>query len=370
MLEPTPPVLDELRAKLVSSFEQKEASEAAHRQSPRRRVVLGAVAVAVISTALVVLITSSNSEHGPLSVESAAADVAAATLDSSQPPTNSYVHERTVGRSVQSYFPERTLTRKPIGVFSAINESLEDDWANPFRCSYSRGLSSRTLGYPSAGDASRARQWEQAVRKSGGGGSSPVLLQSAARYVLTYPPQESLRARVQIGGERLTADQLDDYPTTPQAIHDRIERSLRSRRGSVSTDTHVWNALAWTPSNYGPGRRLPAALRAGLVLALGEIPGVKVTAEHVTSSGAKAITFIREAGGIRHELTLDKSSGVALASKDTIIAPQGGKMSGWPNGTVFRSRTVLDREIVEKVPRSIIRRARTQPGAMPVAGCR
>jgi hypothetical protein len=285
-------------------------------------------------------------------------------LNASQPAADEYVHERTISRSVGSYWDPR------LGVFSAINESTDEEWSNPFRCSFTRALQSRSLGYPSARDKRRAHQWTRKMRKKyGSGGTSPVLLQSAADYVLTFPPQESLRGPVEIGGERLTAEQLEHYPTTPDAIRDRIERSVRNPRSSLATDTRVWNALAWAPSNYGPGRRLPAALRAGLVRALGEIPGVAVVPDRTTASGANAITFVREAAGIRHELTLDKSSGITLASTDTIVGPQTGKMAGWPNGTVFRSRRVLEREVVGRVPRSIIRRVKNQPGVPPPRSC-
>lgn len=369
MHEQQPPVLGELHDTLLASFERVEAEDKSRTRRRSRQIFAGTAAAAAIAFALVLFLMPGRND-GPLSVSEATASVAAATLNSSQPPADKYVHERTIGRSVQSFYAQEDLLGKPLGVFSAINESTDEEWSNPFRCSYVRGLRSRTLGYPSARDAERGRQWMRAMRKKyGSGGTSPVLMQSAAGYVLVYPPQKSLSGPVEIGGEKLTADELADYPTTPKEIHARIEKSLRQRRGSLSTDAHVWNALAWAPSNYGPARRLPAALRAGLVLALGEIPDVEVAGENPTPSGATAITFAREESGIRHELTLDRSSGVTLAFKDTIVAPQGGKMSGWPNGTVIRSRTVLERELVDSVPRSIIKRAGNQRGAQPVEGC-
>lgn len=363
MHESNPPVLGELHDKLLASFELDEAAETTRARRSRRRVAFGAGAFAVVASVAVLLIAASGPENGPLSVAEAAASVAAATLNASQPPADDYVHERTVSRSVQSYWDKR------LGVFSAINESTEEEWSNPFRCSYTRAVQSRSLGYPSARDKSRARQWTRAMRKKyGSGGTSPVLLQSATGYVLTFPAQESRRGPVEIGGERLTPGQLEHYPTTPEAIRDRIAQSVRNPRSSLTTDSRVWNALAWAPSNYGPGRRLPTALRAGLVRAIGEIPGVKVAPE-TTASGENTITFVREAAGIRHELTLDRSSGVTLASTDTIVGPQTGKMAGWPNGTVFRSRRVLEREVVGRVPRSIIRRAKNQPGVPPPRSC-
>lgn len=368
MLESQPSVLGDLHDVLLASFERIEAADAPRTRRRRRRIFASAAGTAAIACALALFALPARDE-GPLSVSEATASVAAATLNSSQPPTDKYVHERTIGRSVQSFNAQEDLLGRPLGIFSAINESTDEEWSNPFRCSYTRALRSRSLGYPSSRDAERGRQWMAAMRKTGGGGTSPVLIQSATGYVLTYPPQKSPGGLVQIGGERLTADELADYPTTPEAIYDRIERSLRSRRGSLSTDAHVWNALAWAPSNYGPARRLPAELRAGLVLALGEIPNVEVVGEHASSSDAPSITFVREEAGVRHELTLDKSSGVTLASKDTIVRPQRGRMSGWPNGTVFRSRTVVKREIVDAVPRSIVKRAKNQRGAQRVQAC-
>jgi hypothetical protein len=364
MHETNPPVLGELHDKLLASFEMDEAAEAAHVRRSRRRAALGAGVFAVVASVALLLIAASGPEKGPLSVSEATASVAAATLNASQPATDAYVYERTVARSVQSYWDQK------LGVFSAINESTDDEWSNPFRCSFTSAVQSRSLGYPSARDKSRAHQWMREMRKKyGSSGASPVLLQSATGYVLTFPRQESLRGPVEIGGERLTSEQLKHYPTTPEAIRDRIEKSVRNPRSSLATDTRVWNALAWAPSNYGPGRRLPPALRAGLVRALGEIPGVAVVPGRTAASGANAITFVREAAGIRHELTLDRSSGVTLASTDTIVGPQTGKMAGWPNGTVFRSRTVLERKVVDRVPRSIIRRVKNQPGVPPPRSC-
>jgi hypothetical protein len=363
-----PPVLGELHDTLLASFARIEAADQSRARRRRRQIFVGAAATAALACVLALVVLPGR-DDGPLSVSEATASVAAATLNSTQPPADKYVHERTVGRSVQSYNAEEDLLGRPLGVFSAINESTDEEWSNPFRCSYVRGIRSRSLGYPSERDADRGRQWMQAMRKKGGGGTSPVLMQSATGYVLVYPPQKSPSGPVEIGGEKIPPDELAEYPTTPSAIHARIEQSLRSRRGSLSTDAHVWNALAWAPSNYGPARRLPEALRAGLVLALGEIPDVEVVGEHSTPSGATAITFAREEAGVRHELTLDKATGVTLAFKDTIVAPQRGKMAGWPNGTVIRSRTVLERELVDAVPRSIVRRARNQRGAQSVDAC-
>lgn len=364
MHETQPPILAEIHDKLIDSFEREEARHRRTRTRARRGLAVVATS-ALAACAIVIAFAVSNRDSGLLSVNEALGEVAAATLDAEQPTVDQYTFERVKSRFVQSYFDRR------LGVFSGVSESIDEEWSNPLQCSYTRAVTTRSLGYPSKRDAARARRWEANMRSRGHGAESPVLLQSATGYVLTYPPQKSMSGPVKLGGERLSPSEVDSYPTEPKAIYARIARSVQGRRGSVSTDGLVWNALAWAPSNYGSARRLPSELRAGLVLALGEIPDVELVGETQTPSGEPALTFAREEGGLRHELTLAKRTGVTLASKVTIVAPQRSeKMRGWPVGTVIRSKTVLERKLVDRVPRSIVRTARTQRGAQDVAGCR
>jgi hypothetical protein len=363
MHETQPPILDEIHDKLLGSFEREEARRSRSRTRSRRLRVAAATST-LAACVIVIALALSSSDSGPLSVHQALGEVAAATLNAEQPTLDEYAFERVRSRFVGSYYDRR------LGVFSAISESTDEEWSNPLRCSYTRAVQTRSLGYPSERDAARARRWSAAMRARGYRADSPVLLQSATGYVLTYPPQKSMTGPVKLGGERLSPAEVDSYPTDPKAIYSRIARSVVGRRGSVSTDGLVWNALAWAPSNYGSARRLPADLRAGLVLALAEIPDVELVGESRTPSGEEAVTFAREEAGLRSELTLAKRTGVTLASKVTIVSPQRSeKMRGWPVGTVIRSKTVLERRLVDRVPRSILRTARNQPHAQDISGC-
>lgn len=358
------PVLDELHDKLVSSFESVEAESA---RRPLRRFAIGGAVAAAVACTIIAFVALTGRSAGPLGVQEALGIVAAAALEADQPTTDQFVYERTTNRYAQTFGGGPVgLSATRVGAFSALFESVDDEWSNPFSCSYVQTVAASGPDYPTERDKARAAEWKKAA---GTRGASMPIHPEIEGTIIGYPPQSSQARPITIGGERLTPTELAAYPTDPKEIYSRIEGSLRGKRGSLSTATHVWNALALAPSNYGPARQLPPALRSGIVLALGEIPGVEVVGENTMPSGERAITFAREESGLRYELTLAKATGVKLESKVTITAPQQGEMSGWPVGTVVQRQVVQERRLVDDVPNSIVKRYRTQPGIFPELDC-
>ncbi|MBK5230746.1 MAG: hypothetical protein JJE27_06175 [Thermoleophilia bacterium] len=170
-----------------------------------------------------------------------------------------------------------------------------------------------------------------------------------------------------VGGENLTRAQLNRYPTDPKAMYERMAGRVRKGNAAfvarqarqhhpipktIDPNTAVWRYL--TDPSLASTPTLPPNLRAGLVRALGEIPGVIATeAKDSIGRGGTAFTFTRD--GIRNEAIYDPRTSALLSLKSTLVDPASAspiEFKRLPPGVLLKSYLLVEQKTVNREPPS------------------
>lgn len=152
-----------------------------------------------------------------------------------------------------------------------------------------------------------------------------------------------------VGSESLTRAQVLAYPTAPTVIHKRILDGLNGA-GQGAADG-VWQSL--TESLYESS--YPADLRAGMVEALGLIPGVKSLGVQRDPLGREGYAFAREHAGVSEQIIFDATTSSVLYTHGELTEPSK-QLPGWPVGTTVESYLLIEQDVVDEMPERVAKR--------------
>lgn len=377
------PVMNELCGKLVSAFERAEldelrrsAEESPHRGRSRRWLVPAVGLTFALATILVGVVATSDNRVGSLSTQQALAGVARAAIATPVAGANEYTYTKSRSIFVTPSFSRRDPLGRRIGYFSVLTDSNDETWLSVRR----KGRVIRHRGkwrFVTARDRALARRYLRARRIAINHGHKvpPALtgfapMTGAVRaqfgnpakghYIrsmsVTGPVAVTLdgvnkATTFFVGSEKLTRQQLDSYPTNPQAIYDRMRRSSKNYAGP--TADAMWFRLISPLAQFN--LPLPPALRAGMVKAIGLIKGVSTLGKTTDPLGRVGVAFARENGGIRDEIIFDSANSALIYAQSVLTFPSAKNRwpyFRWPKGTVVSSYTLVEQKIVDRLPRT------------------
>lgn len=367
------------RAERIESAAREQAP-GARRRSRRggfrthRRLLVPALAGAAAICAITALVAVRDGGHEPpLTTHSALAEVATAVLELPIPRPDQFVHTRSESLSPRSFqggeLPDGTRFRD----FRFLKPSAGDSWTSAWFCGLNRSVSEPPI-YPTERDRLRARRffehdrsWRERVNRRRQKQGKPPLPDSSLFFsdkvgeeVMRTAP---MRSRLGIGAERLTRRELRRFPSDPRRIYRRIlshhNRSNRSRGGRYlrMMKSHgerlVWSTIVSTLSD--PQIALTPRQRAGMVNALGFVPGVKLLGDMTDPKGRHGLGFATTFSGVRQAVVFDRESGTPIMWQDTVVGRDSRRVwgGGWPIGSIVHRYVVLERGIVDRLPEGV-----------------
>lgn len=152
-----------------------------------------------------------------------------------------------------------------------------------------------------------------------------------------------------VGSESLTRAELLEYPTEPAVIYRRIRDGLGGA-GQGPADG-VWQSLTESLYEYS----FPAELRAGMVQALGLIPGVKSLGIQRDPLGREGHAFAREHDGVNEQIMFDLTTSSVLYTHGE-LTKRSKALPDWPVGTTIESYLQFEQKVVDEPPARLVRR--------------
>ncbi|HEY6761851.1 MAG TPA: CU044_5270 family protein [Baekduia sp.] len=144
-----------------------------------------------------------------------------------------------------------------------------------------------------------------------------------------------------VGHVKLTRGELLTFPASPRAIVARM-RKAAPRATTAQLFDGITGSLREQPA--------PPALRAALLKALADLPGVRLIGATKDPRGRRAVAIgLQGDGGTRTELFLDPKTSDLLAEREVLTDPDAHEHSPLPAGTTLSSTVYLRRAPVDSV---------------------
>jgi hypothetical protein len=173
-----------------------------------------------------------------------------------------------------------------------------------------------------------------------------------------------------IGNELLSQEQVAKFPREPQALYARVrkgvekqvakdeklyatlpERDREAVAGNPDADEEMWEMLSGI--QYFGRPPIPKDLRAAMVRALGELPGVRFDGEAEDLYGRKGDLFVWDHEGKRNTVLFDRDTAVLLSASSVVADPSEltwQPLRHLPEGTVLSNYQMIDQKTVDEVP--------------------
>lgn len=370
MSEQLPPVIDELHDKLMVAFEREEQltaesptldSDRTHEidradhgartsRSMVRRcrslptgVVFAAVAVTASILAVMSAIVVSGRNAGPLTTQEALAQVARSAVERPLPfaRDDQFMHTRSENSWMTMFLGGNSQDGVEHRSWAAMQDIERSAWVSVER----KGVlveRRSDLHFVTARD----RRINEAMNGEAGSSGS----RSSGQHVMGLAPNRGYFMDGEAG--RLTRNELLAYPTDPQTIYDRALKGLHGA-GQGEADG-VWQSL--TGSLFE--NSLPPDLRAGMVRALGLIPGVESLGERSDPLGRTGLAFGRMHNGTRDEVIFDPASSLLLYMQTVLVERGAQGLTDWPAGTVIGRTLNREQNVVDEPPSEYANRLR------------
>ncbi|MGK2878582.1 MAG: hypothetical protein ACSLFF_08415 [Solirubrobacterales bacterium] len=335
MSEQLIPPLDRVGANLATAFDRAEAAPT--KRVPRRKLLLATGFAAVVLLAAVpAYVTLGGHRVASLSTAEAIDQVATAAESNPLPfaREDQFQYTRSRGTFVWSFGGSyNPVTKETIPPYSALVTSERKAWVSVQR----RGaMDERQIAVKWVTPRDR-----RLARKHGGraasGGRPPMtagLAPDGQYYFL---------------GKSISRSQLEKAPTDPKVIYGRALKSLNGA-GQGSADG-VWQALSEPLYEFS----YPAGVRAGMVRALGLIPGVKTLGIQRDPLGREGIAISRVHAGVRDTLLFDRTNSAVLYQHSTVVRKAKDAMS-WPVGTTVADYLAYEQRVVDALPSSVLKK--------------
>lgn len=339
-----------LAARLESATdeaEQRSRGRGGRRSRRRTWLLVGAPLVLTVAACLAVVFTSgeSTTTSGPLPNLSKAAAIGkiagAAELGKIPFPTvNQYFHTvRDVRRREDSVQPASATDPNSPMVTSYKNVVERDEnWTSFYR-------SGATLTTVTSSEWDSPED-EAIARKAGEDADA-----SAGQTGTFYGTNDPL-GTVYIGGESVSREEIENYPTSPKRILKRINNNPMV--DYKASPQNVWGSLIDAMNLYA----LPPKLRAGMVQTAGLIPGVTSLGPQRDKLGRQgyAFSFDQKKEDRRETVLLDPSSAMIL---------HYGAVSIKDPAKVLDDTTLVKAEVVDELPTEVVKKLGS--GQMPAA---
>jgi hypothetical protein len=312
----TPPLSDE-RVRQIREAYRTPATISPEHTRPGRRLVLVALAAAMVTAVLLAVET-----RGQQSAAAAVLHQAAARLDATPTtplPVGSYWYIRTSERGLGETSYRVDGADKLAALFT--NETTETWLAN---------------------DGSGA----QRATRSAPFGLTPAARQAMREFARTQPPPSYAPGFIfdgpallsgELGNRRLTPSNLSSLPTDPAALRKLIARihllpPTTPHELAIAEFQEIANALFFEPFDR--------TLTAALYRVLATMPGVESLGPVKDTAGRKGVEIAIESAASRWSLILDPDTGQLLERTETKIASNADD-SQVPIGTQTWRETIV-----------------------------
>lgn len=334
-----------LALELERAFERADGSNTAPAEAPRRRwrkrprrgKTLALAFAAILLLVVPVIVTlSGRSLDSPLSTEEALAEIAAAAKSNPLPfaAEDQFLYTHSRGMYMNIFVGGSKTTDGPaLPSFTALVTRDRKVWVSVERF----GLFAEKNEEVKWVTQRDRRNAEKHDRRS--------IFGRPENNVMGLAPN----GKYFVGSEPLTRSQLLAYPTDPAVIYKRILEGLNGA-GQGPADG-VWQSL--TESLYE--QSFPADLRAGMVEALGLIPGVESLGVKRDPLGREGYAFAREHAGISQQVIFDVTTSSILYTHGELTKPSK-EHPGWPVGTTTESYLQLEQKVVDEPPARLVKR--------------
>jgi hypothetical protein len=147
-------------------------------------------------------------------------------------------------------------------------------------------------------------------------------------------------------GTEMTRSQLEHATTDPKTIYGL---TLKRLNGAGEGDADgVWQALTEQLYEYA----YPAKVRAGMVRALGLIPGVTTLGRMRDPLGREGIAISRDNLGTRDVVLFDDANSSVIYQRSAIIGKTQDGLN-WPVGTIISDYLAYEQKVVDELPPSV-----------------
>jgi hypothetical protein len=297
-------------------------------------LIATAFAAVVVLAAVPAYITLGGHRVASISTAEALDQVAEAAVDNPLPfaRADQYQYTRSRGTYVTTAAGGyNSVTKKNTKSFSALVTNERRAWISLDRPG---ALKERRVGvkWVTARDRRIARE-----------GYDPNVLGPAGTGVTGMAPDR----RYYFLGREMTRSQLEHAPTDPKVIYGLTLKRLNGA-GQGPADG-VWQALTEQLYEYS----YPPAVRAGMVRALGLIPGVKTLGRMRDPLGREGIAFSREHYDER-DVILFNDTNSALMYQRSSIFQKTQKFTTWPIGTITSDYLAYEQRVVDDVPTAVL----------------
>lgn len=293
------------------------------------------IAIAALLGTVATLVLDGRPVDSPLSTQEALAEVAAAAKSNPLPfaAEHQFLHTHSRGTYMNTFIGGRTKRGGPeLEGFTALVSSDRKAWVSVERFG---AFEEKTEGVKWVTRRDR-RNAEKYGRR---------LPFDRPDKVMGLAPNGSYF----VGSESLTRSQVIEFPTDPSVIYERILDGLNGA-GQGPADG-VWQSLTESLYEYS----FPAELRAGMVEALGLIPGVKSLGVQSDPLGREGYAFAREHAGTSQQIIFDATTSSVLYTHGELTEPSKA-LPGWPVGTTVESYLLIEQTVVDEMPSRITER--------------
>jgi hypothetical protein len=368
-----PKVLGELGLEINAAIVRNEAngrSEAGNERLRRRTLLAPALAAATVAVVVALLAFGTHSHLPALTTDEAVAAVAHAATNSEPVGPGQFLYTKSYSLQLRSYGRTIDALGRLVGPTAVIVGRFQ--------------IVAQSLKFPTPGDEARAKQQIAAMesrRQSSDAVEARIRALSRKTGLPTnsYPsflgPEPNAgtfdaNGHFQVGGLRLTPEQLEKYPTDPKVIYRRLHKRIalgnakyvarivakgRPKPQTINPDIGVWDAV--TEPMLWFNLPLPPHIRANFVRALGTIPGVTSAPNEKDPRGRPGIALTLDLQGVRRVAIFDPKTGALLSLKSVLTNPKLAStfnhqedLARLPAGTVQREYLLLEESVVSKFP--------------------
>jgi hypothetical protein len=355
----------------------------------RGRWLVGGALASALAAAALLLLGLEDDRVPVLNTQEALAAVAVVAEQTPLPRSDQFTYTSSES-TVLTYFPGGIdELARPIRAFIVSYPVRKQTWISMTKKGASKAKAGKTT-YPSPRDAALGAQYEDAgkrlrllAKSKTGRNELRAVDQRRRDYYRAHPsggllplPGSPLfdsqsnfgpMSKYLIGSEFLSAAQVAEYPTDPKQIYKRIHDAVskgnaafvqRQRaKGHPIPKTIDPNVAVWrfiTDPFIAATPPLPPKLRAGLVQALGEIPGVTTSGAQTDRLGRSGTAFALDAGGTHQEVIFDPATSALLSSESVITEPSAIERAPFrrlPKGTMLSSYLMFEQKTVDRAPR-------------------
>jgi hypothetical protein len=324
--------LDRVGVNLAAAVERAESKP--RRRAPRRTLLFASGFAALVVLVGVPTYISLGGHHVAQLSTAEAIDQVAAAAESNPLPfagANQFQYTRSRGSYVWSFGGGyNTVTKKSTPQYSALVTNERRAWVSLNRPgAFSEKRISVKWG--TARDRRIAREQKNA----------DLAIRGRPRVMGLAPD-----GRYYFVGKAMTRSELEKAPTDPKVIYDLTRKSLNGA-GQGPSDG-MWQGL--TEPLYEMS--FPPNVRAGMVRAIGMIPGVTTLGVQRDPLGREGIAISRVHAGVRDTLLFNQKNSAVLYQRSTVV--QKAKLPGaWPVGAVVSDYLAYDQHVVNEMPASV-----------------